>query len=378
MENAVTKATEFLKSINWKREDVQKKVTAVAFGAVGIGLCYLAWKSKRSVSGTAGDDDAATGTEKSPNLMSQNKQTSKESLKKQKEKSSKKAASKARSSHRKKTGGGKEVGGKESTSSPTKPKKATSKSGATADVAPLTKSRLIAIFGEIWERMRIIMQRLSVEERKVREDALAKNMLVDEQVLQRGMLNQFWESMTVVEMEVYERHGASEEAVKIAAEKFGGDEEVRKSVQKLRQFYAIVSKSPEQYPDVPSHLTKERVMAIMDSMMKQLTVVMENICKEVKKENGCSSKDELLALLDGPLGPRVRTRILGSYTKRMKDIQRQLHEEHDIPDPQVLQAAMISFQNHEDFREHTLRLTKEQEHRFQELGFSDVSAPSST
>ena len=86
------------------------------------------------------------------------------------------------------------------------------------------------------------MQRLSVEERKVRQDALAKNMLVDEQVLQRGMLNQFWESMTVVEMEVYERHGASEEAVKIAAEKFGGDEEVRKSVQKLRQFYAIVSK----------------------------------------------------------------------------------------------------------------------------------------
>ena len=131
------------------------------------------------------------------------------------------------------------------------------------------------------------MQRLSVEERKVREDALAKNMLVDEQVLQRGMLNQFWESMTVVEMEVYERHGASEEAVKIAAEKFGGDEEVRKSVQKLRQFYAIVSKcvsrispstspsrhvysrqcvlcflprSPDQYPEVPGHLTKERVM----------------------------------------------------------------------------------------------------------------------
>lgn len=154
-ENAVTKATKFLKSIDWKREDIQKKVTAAAFGAVGVGLCYLAWKSKRSVSGAAGDDAAAAATEvrgfcsfnfyfslalqfvynsifmqsqKPPNPMPQNKQNSKASLKKQKEKSSKKTASKARSSHRKKTGGG-----KDSTSSPAKPKKkASSKSGATA------------------------------------------------------------------------------------------------------------------------------------------------------------------------------------------------------------------------------------------------------
>ena len=63
---AVTRATgltTFLKNIDWKSENVQKKVTAAAFGAVGIGLCFLAWRSKRSVRGTGSDDSVAAGTE---------------------------------------------------------------------------------------------------------------------------------------------------------------------------------------------------------------------------------------------------------------------------------------------------------------------------
>lgn len=219
------------------------------------------------------------------------------------------------------------------------------------------------------------MQRLSVEEAKVREDALMKNMLVDEKALQQGLLHQFWESMNDVELEVYARQGTCEEAVTIAAEKFVEDPDFKKSMRNLRQLYANMSKSPEQYPDVPSHLTKERVMTIMDSMMKRLTGVMEKICEEVKKNNECRSKEELLALLNGPLGPRVRAGIMHTYTRRMKQIQRDLREEHGIDEQEVLQAAMISFQNEDDFRAHTLRLTQEQEKRFQQLGFSDAAVP---
>ncbi|OQR99679.1 hypothetical protein ACHHYP_05088 [Achlya hypogyna] len=217
----------------------------------------------------------------------------------------------------------------------------------------LPKDQLLSILTIISTQMGQIVLSLANIEQKIRQESAQSGRSLPEDQLAAYLMGQFEEAMKAIEAQAYSKHNTSEDEVRIATEYYESveDPEVHAAVGKLQELYRLITGAGASDVEVPEDLTLEKFLIIMEETMESLNVAMEEVCQEVK-------------LLD----PEDKEEAINErYVKKADQLSAQIHEQHGLS-REILQAAMMKYQQEPIFLQRMTELQHIQSQRFAAAG----------
>ncbi|KDO31363.1 hypothetical protein SPRG_03980 [Saprolegnia parasitica CBS 223.65] len=251
---------------------------------------------------------------------------------------------KAQSNNSESSNASKEEAGERSIAAPVAP---------SASLPSLPKDQLLSILTIISTQMGQIVLSLANIEQKIRQESAQSGRSLPEDQLAAYLMGQFEEAMKAIEAQAYSKHNTSEDEVRIATEYYESveDPEVHAAVGKLQELYRLITGAGAADVEVPEDLTLEKFLIIMEETMESLNVAMEEVCQEVK-------------LLD----PEDKEEAINErYVKKADQLSAQIHEQHGLS-REILQAAMMKYQQEPIFLQRMTELQHIQSQRFAAAG----------
>ncbi|RHY35426.1 hypothetical protein DYB32_000099 [Aphanomyces invadans] len=198
-----------------------------------------------------------------------------------------------------------------------------------------------------------VVMSLAAIEQKIRQESSQSGRRLPEDQLAAYLMGQFEEAMKAIESQVYTKYNTSEQDVTVASDYYESieDPEVHAELRKLRELHNLITGSGAVDVEVPEDLTLEKFLVIMEETMESLNVAMEEVCQEVK-------------LLD-PVDKEEA--INQRYVKKADQLSNQIHQEHGLS-REVLQAAMMKYQQEAAFLTRMAELQRIQAERFAAAG----------
>ncbi|KAG6617327.1 Dehydrogenase/reductase SDR family member 13 [Phytophthora cinnamomi] len=217
------------------------------------------------------------------------------------------------------------------------------------EVPNLHKEQLLSILETICTQMGQVVMQLAKLEAKIRQESSQSGRSLPEDQLASYLMGQFEEAMKAIEAQVYAKFQTTEDEVKVATEYFeeDGDKDVANAVAKLQELYRVMTGGGFSDVEVPAELTLAKFIAIMQETMESLNVAMEEVCLEVKELNP-DNKEEA---------------INQRYVKRADNLSAEIHAKHGLT-REVLQAAMMKYQQEPAFLMAMTELQQQQAERF--------------
>lgn len=217
------------------------------------------------------------------------------------------------------------------------------------DIPNLHKEQLLSILETICTQMGQVVMQLAKLEAKIRQESSQSGRALPEDQLASYLMGQFEEAMKAIESQVYAKFQTTEEEVKAATEFFEeeDDKDVANAVSKLQELYRVMTGGGFSDVEVPAELTLTKFIEIMQETMESLNVAMEEVCLEVKELNP-ENKEEA---------------INQRYVKRADSLSAEIHAKHGLT-REVLQAAMMKYQQETTFLSAMTELQQQQAERF--------------
>ncbi|KUG01626.1 hypothetical protein AM587_10004735 [Phytophthora nicotianae] len=217
------------------------------------------------------------------------------------------------------------------------------------EVPNLHKEQLLSILETICTQMGQVVMQLAKLEAKIRQESSQSGRSLPEDQLASYLMGQFEEAMKAIESQVYAKFQTTEDEVKVATEYFEeeDDKDVANAVAKLQELYRVMTGGGFSDVEVPSELTLTKFIEIMQETMESLNVAMEEVCLEVKELNP-DNKEEA---------------INQRYVKRADNLSAEIHAKHGLT-REVLQAAMMKYQQEPAFLMAMTELQQQQAERF--------------
>lgn len=217
------------------------------------------------------------------------------------------------------------------------------------EVPNLHKEQLLSILETICTQMGQVVMQLAKLEAKIRQESSQSGRSLPEDQLASYLMGQFEEAMKAIESQVYAKFQTTEDEVKVATEYFeeDGDKDVANAVAKLQELYRVMTGGGFSDVEVPAELTLTKFIEIMQETMESLNVAMEEVCLEVKELNP-DNKEEA---------------INQRYVKRADNLSAEIHAKHGLT-REVLQAAMMKYQQEPAFLMAMTELQQQQAERF--------------
>lgn len=217
------------------------------------------------------------------------------------------------------------------------------------EVPNLHKDQLLSILETICSQMGQVVMQLAKLEAKIRQESSQSGRALPEDQLASYLMGQFEEAMKAIESQVYAKFQTTEDEVKIATEYYEEEEDkdVANAVTKLQDLYRVMTGGGFSDVEVPSDLSLEKFVAIMHETMESLNIAMEEVCLEVKELNPDNKEDA----------------INQRYVKRADALSAEIHAKHGLT-REVLQAAMMQYQQEPAFLMAMTELQQQQAERF--------------
>lgn len=217
------------------------------------------------------------------------------------------------------------------------------------EVPNLHKDQLLSILETICSQMGQVVMQLAKLEAKIRQESSQSGRALPEDQLASYLMGQFEEAMKAIESQVYAKFQTTEDEVKIATEYYEEEEDkdVAAAVTKLQDLYRVMTGGGFSDVEVPEDLTLEKFVSIMHETMESLNVAMEEVCLEVKELNPDNKEDA----------------INQRYVKRADALSAEIHAKHGLT-REVLQAAMMKYQQEPAFLMAMTELQQQQAERF--------------
>lgn len=217
------------------------------------------------------------------------------------------------------------------------------------EVPSLKKEQLLTVLEAITTQMGQVVMQLAKLEARIRQESQQNGRALPEDQLATYLMGQFEEAMKAIENQVYTKHQTTEDEVKLATEYYeeAEDKEVKTAVSKLQELYRVMTGGGMSDVEIPESLTVEKFIEIMKETMESLNVAMEEVCLEVKELDPSNKEEE----------------INQRYVKRADALSTEIHEKHGIT-REVLQAAMMKYQQEPSFLMTMAELQKTQAERF--------------
>ncbi|KAH9157347.1 hypothetical protein AeRB84_000819 [Aphanomyces euteiches] len=222
-----------------------------------------------------------------------------------------------------------------------------------AAVPSLPKDQLLAILGVISTQMGQVVMSLAAIEQKIRQESAQSGRRLPEDQLAAYLMGQFEEAMKAIESQVYSKYNTTEQDVTVASDYYESieDPEVHAELRKLRELHNLITGAGSLDVEIPEDLTLEKFLSIMEETMESLNVAMEEVCQEVK-------------LLD-PVDKEEA--INQRYVKKADQLSNDIHQPHGLS-REVLQAAMMKYQQEPAFLTRMAELQRVQAERFAAAG----------
>uniref|UniRef100_K3X0W0 Uncharacterized protein n=1 Tax=Globisporangium ultimum (strain ATCC 200006 / CBS 805.95 / DAOM BR144) TaxID=431595 RepID=K3X0W0_GLOUD len=217
------------------------------------------------------------------------------------------------------------------------------------EVPNLHKEQLLSILETICAQMGQVVMQLAKLEAKIRQESSQNGRSLPEDQLASYLMGQFEEAMKAIESQVYAKFQTTEDEVKVATEYFEEEEDkdVATAVAKLQELYRVMTGGGFSDVEVPADLTLTKFIAIMQETMESLNVAMEEVCLEVKELDPENKEDA----------------INQRYVKRAETLSAEIHAQHGLT-REVLQAAMMKYQQEPAFLMAMTELQQQQAERF--------------
>ncbi|CAH0475032.1 unnamed protein product [Peronospora belbahrii] len=231
----------------------------------------------------------------------------------------------------------------------TESKNKNKKDDSVREIPNLHKEQLLSILETICTQMGQVVMQLAKLEAKIRQESSQSGRSLPEDQLASYLMGQFEEAMKAIESQVYAKFQTTEEEVKVATEYFEeeDDKDVANAVAKLQELYRVMTGGSFSDVEVPDELTLTKFIEIMQETMESLNVAMEEVCFEVKELNP-NNKEEA---------------INQRYVKRADNLSAEIHAKHGLT-REVLQAAMMKYQQESAFLMAMTELQQQQAERF--------------
>jgi hypothetical protein len=217
------------------------------------------------------------------------------------------------------------------------------------EVPNLHKVQLLSILETICAQMGQVVMQLAKLEAKIRQESSQNGRSLPEDQLASYLMGQFEEAMKAIESQVYAKFQTTEDEVKVATEYFEEEEDkdVANAVAKLQELYRVMTGGGFSDVEVPADLTLTKFIAIMQETMESLNIAMEEVCLEVKELDPENKEDA----------------INQRYVKRAETLSAEIHAQHGLT-REVLQAAMMKYQQEPAFLMAMTELQQQQAERF--------------
>lgn len=217
------------------------------------------------------------------------------------------------------------------------------------EVPNLHKDQLLSILDTICAQMGQVVMQLAKLEAKIRQESSQSGRALPEDQLASYLMGQFEEAMKAIESQVYAKFQTTEDEVKVATEYYEEEEDkdVANAVTKLQDLYRVMMGGGFSDVEVPEDLTLQKFVNIMHETMESLNVAMEEVCLEVKELNPDNKEDA----------------INQRYVKRADALSAEIHAKHGLT-REVLQAAMMKYQQEPAFLMAMTELQQQQAERF--------------
>ncbi|KAF0719018.1 Aste57867_1338 [Aphanomyces stellatus] len=222
-----------------------------------------------------------------------------------------------------------------------------------ASAPSLPKDQLLAILSVISTQMGQVVMSLAAIEQKIRQESAQSGRRLPEDQLAAYLMGQFEEAMKAIESQVYTKYNTTEQDVTVASDYYESieDPEVHAELRKLRDLHNLITGAGGMDVEVPDDLTLVKFLMIMEETMESLNVAMEEVCQEVK-------------LLD-PVDKEEA--INQRYVKKADQLSNDIHQQHGLS-REVLQAAMMKYQQEPAFLTRMAELQRVQAERFAAAG----------
>ncbi|CAK9063788.1 Uncharacterized protein SCF082_LOCUS32975, partial [Durusdinium trenchii] len=173
----------------------------------------------------------------------------------------------------------------------------------------------------------------------------------------RQTLQEQGKQITNAEMEQYLmskfRQAMSEEATRF----YESDEDFTKVLNKLKMlFKAVTGQSQTELPEVPEHVTMDKVLTVMSETMEGINVVLETINEELQASGLDPESQEFKK--------QLQERYMGQVAKLRSEVQ----EKHGIGE-ELLHAAVLKYQKVESFQQQLMMLSNAHQQRLEKVGF---------
>mmetsp|Transcript_10413 Transcript_10413/g.13005 ORF Transcript_10413/g.13005 Transcript_10413/m.13005 type:complete len:287 (-) Transcript_10413:1697-2557(-) len=223
----------------------------------------------------------------------------------------------------------------------------------------LDLKKLLAIFHDITTRMQHVVMRLAQEEQRVAQQRAQRGQPPNAQEIQRYLIARFQEAMGEIETQVYGKYNTNEEQVRAAVDFYEDDKELVKAVYTLKSLYNAVMGHQQDLPEVPEHITMQKVLQVLEGTMELL----RSTAQEIRDELAGSGVDQHTS----PQEFSMQFQPL--YAAAIEKARAKLLKDNGIEQDTVLQAAVVKYQQYEEFTVALKKLTEEHNAKMHELGF---------
>lgn len=215
--------------------------------------------------------------------------------------------------------------------------------------------RLRALFAQLAQDMERTVVGVAQQEKMIRQRARMQGRVVGDDEMFAHCQQQFEEEMEQKEAAVYAKFKTTESAVKKAAAKYGDDEAFMKSVEKMRAYAGVFVKKEAEVPDF---FTEDKMIDFMRDMMEETNQAMEACVADLATKGVTAASN-----------PQMFEQALPAlFQPRMIKVTQDLPGKHGIT-KEIMESAMVKFQESPRLMRVIEELTAEQKVRFEKCGY---------
>jgi len=175
--------------------------------------------------------------------------------------------------------------------------------------------------------------------------------------MEQYLMSQFRSAMSAVEEQVYQELHTNEEEVRAATEFYKDDEDFKRTLNKLKTlFKAVTGQQQTELVEVPEHLTMKKTLDIMSEIMVGINEQVERIHEELTGKGLSPESDDF------------KKELQERYMEGVGVLRTSVHEKHEVNED-LLHAAVIKYQQDEEFQRTLLEISNKHRARLEKVGF---------
>lgn len=149
-------------------------------------------------------------------------------------------------------------------------------------VNDIGREDMVEFFRDLINAIRLVFERIPDLEAEMKTELEKQNIALTDQEFRQAVLEQLYQVMNQIEMQIVKERKWSKESMELAFQKYEQDEEILALQEELRQLMQSVFPKPST--EIPEHLTEDKTLTILNQLVEGMEMAMRETLNHAKSE----------------------------------------------------------------------------------------------